>query len=49
MTTSTKEKTTATGQKPERDVGQFVFITVGLAIVLGGLWLLYGGSGPYHP
>ncbi|MGJ8615882.1 MAG: hypothetical protein ACSHWS_03515 [Sulfitobacter sp.] len=28
---------------------QTVFITVGLAIVVGGLWLLYDLDGPYHP
>jgi len=28
---------------------QMVFITVGLAIVIGGLWLLYDLDGPYHP
>ena len=29
--------------------GQLIFIAVGLAIVLGGLWLLYSAQGPYHP
>ena len=29
--------------------GQLVFIAVGLAIVMGGLWLLYSADGPYHP
>lgn len=28
---------------------QWVFVAGGLAIVLGGLWLLYSAQGPYHP
>lgn len=28
---------------------QMIFIAVGLAIVFGGLWLLYDAEGPYHP
>ncbi|MGC1496253.1 MAG: hypothetical protein WA790_10615 [Sulfitobacter sp.] len=33
----------------ETNKSQTVFIAVGLAIVLGGLWLLYDTDGPYHP
>ena len=35
----------------DADLGrsQAIFIAVGLAIVLGGLWMLYGSDGPYHP
>ncbi len=35
----------------DADLGrsQAIFIAVGLAIVLGGLWMLYGSEGPYHP
>ena len=28
---------------------QVIFIGVGFAIVVGGLWLLYDVDGPYHP
>ena len=33
----------------ETNKSQAIFIAVGLAIVLGGLWLLYDADGPYHP
>lgn len=33
----------------ESNRSQSVFIAVGLAIVIGGLWLLYDTEGPYHP
>ena len=35
----------------DADLGrsQAIFVTIGLAIVLGGLWLLYQSEGPYHP
>jgi hypothetical protein len=33
----------------ETNRSQIVFIAVGLAIVIGGLWLLYDTDGPYHP
>ena len=35
----------------DADLGRshVVFVAVGLAIVLGGLWLLYQAEGPYHP
>lgn len=28
---------------------EVIFVAAGLAIILGGLWLLYTGTGPYHP
>ena len=42
------------GRSPSADIddrgrSQFVFIAVGLAIIIGGLWILYDSSGPYHP
>ncbi len=33
----------------ENSRSQLIFIAVGLAIILGGLWLLYSAEGPYHP
>lgn len=33
----------------ETNRSQTIFIVVGLAIVVGGLWLLYDVDGPYHP
>ncbi len=35
----------------DADLGrsQVIFIAVGLAIVLGGLWMLSQAEGPYHP
>ena len=33
----------------ESNRSQTIFVAVGLAIVLGGLWLLYDVDGPYHP
>ena len=33
----------------ETNRSQTVFIAVGLAIVIGGLWVLYDMDGPYHP
>lgn len=28
---------------------EIVAMAIGLTIILGGLWLLYSGTGPYHP
>ena len=38
-------------QTPETrsNAPQLIIIAVALAIVLGGLWTLIGGTGPYHP
>lgn len=33
----------------ESNRSQNAFIAGGLAIVIGGLWLLYDVEGPYHP
>jgi hypothetical protein len=33
----------------ESNRSQNIFIAVGLAIVVGGLWMLYDTDGPYHP
>lgn len=33
----------------ETNRSQIIFIAVGLAIVIGGLWMLYEADGPYHP
>lgn len=33
----------------ETNRSQIIFIAVGLAIVIGGLWMLYDVDGPYHP
>lgn len=32
-----------------RGTSQMVFIAVGLAIIVGGLWFLYDANLPYHP
>ena len=47
MTMQSQEKGSAVASQV--DVGRYVFIAVGLAIVLGGLWLLSDFGGPYHP
>tara|TARA_R110002124_G_scaffold100496_2_gene247445 strand:- start:944 stop:1093 length:150 start_codon:yes stop_codon:yes gene_type:complete len=36
-------------QKDKRGLSQAIFIAVGIAIILGGLWVLYQSSAPYHP
>jgi hypothetical protein len=28
---------------------EIIAMAVGLTIILGGLWLLYSSTGPYHP
>lgn len=33
----------------QRGLSQFLFVTAGIAIILGGLWTLYMGDAPYHP
>ncbi|MBM1632739.1 hypothetical protein JQV27_10845 [Sulfitobacter mediterraneus] len=40
---------TPSAEMDDRTVSQMVFVAVGLAIVVGGLWLLYQGNAPYHP
>ena len=42
---------TASAPQGGRDRGfsQFLFIAVGLAIIIAGLWSLYMGDAPYHP
>jgi len=40
---------TPSAKMDDRAVSQVVFVAVGLAIVVGGLWLLYQGNAPYHP
>ena len=42
---------TAQGPDRGRDRGlsQFLFVAVGLAIIIGGLWTLYMDDAPYHP
>ena len=47
MTMQSQEKGNAVSSQV--DVGRYVFIAVGLAIVLGGLWPLSDFGGPYHP
>lgn len=32
-----------------RSLSQAIFILVGLAIIAGGLWVLYQSTAPYHP
>ncbi|MFT6674926.1 MAG: hypothetical protein ACJAVM_001112 [Sulfitobacter sp.] len=32
-----------------RGFSQMVFVCVGVTIVVGGLWLLYQSTAPYHP
>ncbi len=28
---------------------QIIFMVVGIAIIVGGLWFVYEGDAPYHP
>ena len=48
---NTNVDTKAPQQADQATVGrsEFVAMAIGLAIIVGGLWLLYGGTGPYHP
>ncbi len=48
---SDQVKTPKASSASDADLGrsQAVFIAIGLAIVMGGLWLLYQSDGPYHP
>jgi hypothetical protein len=32
-----------------RGLSQVVFVLGGIAIIVGGLWMLYMGDAPYHP
>lgn len=49
MKPTDKDPSGAPSSDSEHNRAQFIFIAVGLAIVLGGLWLLYAADGPYHP
>lgn len=42
---------TASAPQSGRDRGfsQFLFIAIGLAIIISGLWSLYMDEAPYHP
>lgn len=47
-------KTNTDNAAQQRDASEngrshLVFVAVGVAIILGGLWLLYASEGPYHP
>ena len=48
---STQIQTKQSLPSNDADLGrsQAIFVAVGLAIILGGLWLLYSNTGPYHP
>ena len=48
---NTKTKGSASRPQTDADLGRShaIFIAVGVAIILGGLWLLYSNTGPYHP
>lgn len=37
------------GMPADRRMSERVFVFIGMAIVLGGLWMLYMGDAPYHP
>jgi len=30
-------------------LSHLIFVAIGTAIIVGGLWFLYLGDGPYHP
>ena len=49
MTFDVKGSTPARTTDANLGRSQAIFIAVGVAIVLGGLWLLYDNTGPYHP
>jgi hypothetical protein len=49
MSTNAKGSVAAPDNSGNLGRSQAIFVGVGLAIIFGGLWLLYGGSGPYHP
>lgn len=36
-------------KEDKRGLSQAIFIAVGIAIILGGLWFLYQSTAPYHP
>ena len=38
-----------TTRNDKRGLSQAIFIAVGLAIILSGLWFLYQSNAPYHP
>ncbi len=49
MNKQTKTARLPSTRTDETKKSQTIFIAVGLAIVLGGLWVLYDTDGPYHP
>jgi hypothetical protein len=44
-------KTSPSGPVKSSDLtrSHLIFVAVGLAIIVGGLWLLYVSDAPYHP
>ena len=49
MNTEVKGKSPARDEDANLGRSQAIFMAIGVAIILGGLWLLYGNTGPYHP
>ncbi len=49
MSTKTNESNSARSNDSDLGRSQVIFMAVGVGIILGGLWLLYSGTGPYHP
>lgn len=49
MNTNADSKATQPADEPTVGRAEIVAMAVGLSIILGGLWLLYNGTGPYHP
>ena len=39
---------TPSAEMDDRTVSQMIFVAVSLAIVVGGLWMIYQGNAPYH-
>ncbi len=37
------------GKKSSRTLSQSIFVAIGLAIIVGGIWMLYMSDAPYHP
>ena len=49
MNTNTDSKASQPAEEAAVGRSEVVAMAVGLGIILGGLWLLYSGTGPYHP
>ena len=49
MNTNADNKAPLQADEPTVGRSEIVVMAVGLSIILGGLWLLYSGTGPYHP